>query len=317
MNLSVSPEVCFSDDGDMQADTIYLYPKEEENNIAVGGKSIYSVKDINELCDLLFGAATIQGWRKESDWSAIKDFSADGLCFALAGTLKHYKSREVLAERIRYNGGMLADNFSAKTQYLINNDPTDSCPENQKAAELGIPIIPELLFMEVFDEDYFNEYLRQSGMDTVSVKDVAPITIEEFKDEVSDAEITLDNLETIKIRNSKSGWGESAIYIPSYNDRLASFREKYKRAAEDKKEIILKHLIAFIKSEPQLEVKDNECQLPERIRCVWGGSDEGLEILMQNYLTGKDNDGWNGTYSKEFTIDVSGKTVTSREVLYF
>ena len=152
---------------------------------------------------------------------------------------------------------------------------------------------------------------------TVSVKDVAPITIGNFKEECAEAGITLGNLKTITVENKKCGSGDSAMFIYSDNDKFAAYKEKYQNVPEQKKEGILQELMAFVKSEPKLEVEDNEGELPETMRCVWAYDDEELEKEMRDYLNGNGPRHWMGEYAEVFTIDVSGKTVTSREVLYF
>ena len=40
-------------------------------------------------------------------------------------------------------GGKVAGSVSSKSYYLINNDTTSNSSKNQKAKELGIPIISE------------------------------------------------------------------------------------------------------------------------------------------------------------------------------
>jgi hypothetical protein len=51
--------------------------------------------------------------------------------------------------------------------------------------------------------------------------------------------------------------------------------------------------------------------------CVWNNSDESLEKEMRAYLEGNDPGHWMGTYSQEFTIDYTGRTLTAREVLFY
>ena len=318
MHLAVSPEICRSDDGDMIGYAIYLNPKKKKNDIAVGNKSIYSAKDIDELCDLLFGAAAIEGWRGEMGEGDIQDRDIDGLTFVITGKLKHYENREELVEYIEELGGKVSGSVSSKTNYLINNDNTSTSSKNLKAKELGIPIITEVDFMRAFDEDRYSDYMDECDERiTVSVKDVAPITIGNFKEECAEAGITLDNLKTITVENKKFGSGDSAMFIYSDNDKFAAYKEKYQNAPEQKKEGILQELIAFVKSEPKLKVEDNEGRLPETMRCVWANGDEELEKEMRDYLKRKGPRHWMGEYAEVFTIDVSGNTVTSREVHYF
>lgn len=43
----------------------------------------------------------------------------------------------------------MAGSVSSKTDYLINNDTTSNSSKNQKAKELGIPIISEEDFINI------------------------------------------------------------------------------------------------------------------------------------------------------------------------
>ena len=49
-------------------------------------------------------------------------------------------------------GGKAAGSVSSKTDYLINNDSTSASSKNQKAKELGVPIITEEDFMKMLEE---------------------------------------------------------------------------------------------------------------------------------------------------------------------
>ena len=48
--------------------------------------------------------------------------------------------------------GKVTGSVTKKTNYLINNDVTSTSSKNQKAAELGIPILSEEAFLEKFGE---------------------------------------------------------------------------------------------------------------------------------------------------------------------
>lgn len=310
MSLAVSPEVCLSDDGGMKGEAIYLRPKEDSGDILVGNRSIYDAKDTNMLCDLLFDTATIEGWREEG---LIKHWDLKGLTLVLDGAPMHYKSKETLATYIGQHGGMLMDDVTSDTHYLISNDRKSNSVNALKARELGIPIIREMDFMYAFDEENY-DYDDPGIM--LSVKEVAPITTRKFKEKCADAGITLDTLKTIDIRNSKFGSGDSAMWIDSENNRFVAYRTKYRSASDEEKAAVFEELIAFVKSEPELEVCDNDGYLPERMYCVWDGTEEDLRKSMMAYLEGKVSH-WMGTYSQVFTIDVTGKSLNSREVLYF
>ena len=47
-------------------------------------------------------------------------------------------------------GGKVAGSVSKKTGYLVNNDVESASSKNKKAKELGIPIISEDTFVEMF-----------------------------------------------------------------------------------------------------------------------------------------------------------------------
>ncbi len=66
-----------------------------------------------------------------------------GKTFVITGSLNHFENRKSLKEIIENMGGKVAGSVSAKTDYLINNDVTSNSSKNQKAKELGVPIISE------------------------------------------------------------------------------------------------------------------------------------------------------------------------------
>ena len=65
--LAVSPETCFSEDGDMTAEDIHLFPKEDKGEIYFKGSAMSSARTIEELCDMLFTAAVIEGLYKDDE----------------------------------------------------------------------------------------------------------------------------------------------------------------------------------------------------------------------------------------------------------
>lgn len=234
-SLAVSLESCGSDDGYMTARDIFLGTSEMEDDILVDKTSIFSAKDIDALCDLLFSAATIEGWEDLKDED---------------------------------------DEFE--------------------------------------DEIMFED---SSGR-TVSVIDVAPKTLSNFKKECKKSGVTLENLKSITILNAKSGWGESAMYVDGDNKQLAAYRMRYQEASEDEKETIVQEFLAFVKSEPELDVVDNGCRLPDTVRCTWNLDDSTLEQEMRKYLKRKRISHWMGEYGIVETIDISEKTLDSKERLF-
>lgn len=74
----------------------------------------------------------------------------DGKIFVITGSLNFYKNREELVSVIEMNGGKVSGSVSSKTNYLINNDVTSTSGKNKKAHDLGIPIICEGEFVQMF-----------------------------------------------------------------------------------------------------------------------------------------------------------------------
>ncbi len=84
-----------------------------------------------------------------------ESFSAEGdklsgLTFVITGSLGTYSNRDELKAEIEANGGKVAGSVSAKTSYLINNDVSSTSGKNKKARELGINIISEQEYKELF-----------------------------------------------------------------------------------------------------------------------------------------------------------------------
>ena len=69
--------------------------------------------------------------------------SLEGKVFVITGSLEHYKSRKELKTEIEAEGGKVAGSVSAKTDYLITNDPNSGSSKNRAARELGVSIITE------------------------------------------------------------------------------------------------------------------------------------------------------------------------------
>lgn len=70
---------------------------------------------------------------------------------AVTGKLVHF-TRDSINAKLESLGAKPASGVSAKTHYLINNDPTSGSSKNKKANELNIPIITEEEFLEMCGE---------------------------------------------------------------------------------------------------------------------------------------------------------------------
>ena len=74
----------------------------------------------------------------------------DGLNFVITGKVVHFKNRDELKSVIEAHGGKVVGSISSKTNYLINNDVESTSSKNVSAKKLGVPIISEDAFLEMF-----------------------------------------------------------------------------------------------------------------------------------------------------------------------
>ena len=83
--------------------------------------------------------------------SEIKENPFNGKSVAVTGKLVHF-TRDSINSKLESLGAKPASGVSAKTDYLINNDPTSNSSKNKKANELNIPIITEEQFLQMIGE---------------------------------------------------------------------------------------------------------------------------------------------------------------------
>ncbi len=76
-----------------------------------------------------------------------------GLTFVVTGDVTQYKNRNELKAYIEGQGGKVTGSVSKSTNYLINNDVASVSTKNQKARQLGIPVISESEFIERFGSE--------------------------------------------------------------------------------------------------------------------------------------------------------------------
>ena len=76
----------------------------------------------------------------------------EGLTFVVTGDVYHYRNRDELKAYIESQGGKVTGSVTGKTTYLINNDINSTSGKNQKARQLGVPVISEEEFIERFGE---------------------------------------------------------------------------------------------------------------------------------------------------------------------
>lgn len=73
-----------------------------------------------------------------------------GLTFVITGDVHHFKNRDEFKAFVEANGGKVAGSVSKKTSFLVNNDLDSTSSKNNKAKDLGVPIISEDEFVERF-----------------------------------------------------------------------------------------------------------------------------------------------------------------------
>ena len=76
--------------------------------------------------------------------------SCAGVTFVITGDVHSFKNRDAFKSYVESQGGKVAGSVSKKTAYLVNNDAESESSKNRKAKELGVPIITEDQFIEMF-----------------------------------------------------------------------------------------------------------------------------------------------------------------------
>ncbi len=75
-----------------------------------------------------------------------------GITFVITGDVHIYKNRDEFKAFVESQGGKVTGSVSKKTDYLVNNDIDSPSSKNKKAKELGVKIITEDEFAELFAE---------------------------------------------------------------------------------------------------------------------------------------------------------------------
>lgn len=75
--------------------------------------------------------------------------SFEGINFVVTGSVNHFANRDEVKAVIEAHGGKVTGSVTSKTNYLINNDIASNSSKNQKAKQLGIPIISEEEFLKM------------------------------------------------------------------------------------------------------------------------------------------------------------------------
>ena len=106
---------------------------------------------IKDICEELIKEEHLYGDGFNVD-SPVKEEGdrCEGLTFVITGKVSVFKNRDAFTEYVEAQGGKVSGSVSKKTSYLVNNDASSTSSKNQKARELGIPIISEEEFIEKY-----------------------------------------------------------------------------------------------------------------------------------------------------------------------
>lgn len=80
----------------------------------------------------------------------IEDNSLNGISIVITGKINKFKNRDELKSIIESKGGKVVNSISGKTNYLINNDINSASSKNLSAKKLGVTILSEEKFIEMF-----------------------------------------------------------------------------------------------------------------------------------------------------------------------
>lgn len=103
--------------------------------------------DFDEACNIYTDYLTINPIVSTSSINIL-----EGLTFVITGKVNLLaKNRDELKAKIESAGGKVTGSVSKNTNYLINNDAESTSSKNMTAKKLGVPIISEKKFKEIFE----------------------------------------------------------------------------------------------------------------------------------------------------------------------
>ena len=150
MGKSTSKDVCKALDYDLEA----LLTADEDKLKSIGGVGDKTAHEIAKYFEK--NADMVRELAKELTFKAMPKIDRNspiaGKTFCITGDVFTFKNRKELQAKIESLGAKAASSVSAKTDYLINNDVTSGSNKNQKAKQLGVPIISEQDFLNMIGE---------------------------------------------------------------------------------------------------------------------------------------------------------------------
>jgi DNA ligase (NAD+) len=93
----------------------------------------------------------------EKQDSLVKANILSDVKFVITGKVERFENRTQMKNMIEDNGGEVLSSINNKVNYLINNNVNSTSSKNNKAKELGIKVISENEFMDMFFKERKNE----------------------------------------------------------------------------------------------------------------------------------------------------------------
>ncbi len=115
--------------GEVLADSFVRFFEKENNN-----------RVVDDLLKII---------KMEDSESSVQN-DMEGMNFVITGSVNHFPNRGAVKELVESRGGKVTGSVTSKTKYLINNDSTSNSSKNKKAKELGVQIITEDEFIDMF-----------------------------------------------------------------------------------------------------------------------------------------------------------------------
>ena len=148
---------------------------------------------------------------------ALKKYaSCGGYRFAITGKLKKFENRDELVEYIEERGGNISSGVNSKTDYLINNSSNSTSSKSQKALQLGVSIISEDEFLEIFGDGISASEKDNTNASAkiVPTDEIAPIQVFSTKDKFG--------CNIISVEMVLNNQGKPVYLLEFYNDAMVS-----------------------------------------------------------------------------------------------
>ena len=161
---------------------------------------------------------------------------------------------------------------------------------------------------EDFDEDF-------AGL-SVPASEIAPKTMASFVRNCKENGISPDNVSRIVVRNMRIGRGESAVFVED-SDLKDALEEEAKRRGlpYSTREERIESGVEIMKSNPKVEISDNDGEIEAPLPVEYEGFDDGLESLVESVEDGSGRGYLMGIHSTEHEVDPKNGKVSSREIV--